>query len=95
MRFWQVFESQQRIPAQSIFGLSLPNWKSEPREAEDGLKLHLDGDNGDSAYVYISGSGECVCEVNNQFQIIGAMDEIEDKLRDMGIMKYVGYDDTI
>jgi hypothetical protein len=94
MRFWQVFEAQQRIPAQSIFGLSLPNWKTEPREAEDGLKLHLDGTYPDYAHVYINFVGTCIAEINGKSQISGSPQQVEDKLRDMGIIKYAGYDDT-
>lgn len=93
MRFWQVFESP-RIPAQSIFGLSLPNWKTEPREAESGLKLHLDGTYPDYAHVYINYAGTCVAEINNRMEITGSFAQVEDKLRDMGIIKYAGYDDT-
>jgi hypothetical protein len=95
MRFWQVFEAYRPSPPQKVFGHPLPNWKTDMRDAEAGLKLHLDGNYPDYAHVYINFAGTIMCDVNNSYQVTARTTaELEDKLRDLGIIRYCGYDDT-
>ena len=93
MRFWQVFEGYRSTPTK-VFGQTVPNWKTDFRDAEDGLKLHLDGPN-NYALVYINFVGTLMCEIDNKGQFsVRTPAELEDKLRDLGIIRYAGYDDT-
>ena len=95
MRFWQVFEAYRPSPPQKVFGHSVPNWRVDRQDAEDGLKLHIDGTYPDYALIYINVAGTLICEVSNSYQISARTTvELEDKLRGLGITRYCGYDDT-
>lgn len=94
MRFWQVFESRRMVPAQSVFGLSLPNWKSDSREAESRLRLQLDGEYPNYAMVYINMVGTVMADINGEYSISARTPaEMEDKLSELGTIKYSGYVD--
>jgi hypothetical protein len=94
MRFWQVFEARRPIPPRKVFGHTIPDWKADWRDAESGLKLHLQGPS-DYALVYLNFAGTIMCDVNNSYQVTARNTaELEDKLRDLGIIRYCGYDNT-